>query len=246
MASSPITSWQIDEEIKETVTDFIFLGSKITTDGDQRHEIKMLAAWKKNLYKLREHFKKQRNYFANKGPTSQSYGFSSGHVWMWELDHKESWELKNRCFWTVVLEKILESPLDCKENQPVHPKGDQSWAFIGRTDVERETPILWPPGAKNCLIWKDPDSGNDWKKEEKGMAEDELDGITNSMDMSFSKSESWWWTGKPGAASMVLQTVRHDWATFTDRLLIPLHLTSDYLYPKSRPSVLFISFPPSA
>ena len=102
---------------------------------------------------------------------------------MWELDHKESWELKNWCFWTVVLEKTLESPLDCKENQPVHPKGDQSWVFIGRTDVEGETPILWPPGAKNCLIWKDPDSGNDWKKEEKGMTEDELDGITNSMDM---------------------------------------------------------------
>ena len=109
-----------------------------------------------------------------KGPSSQSYGFSSSHAWMWEL--KESWAQKNWCFWTVVLEKTLESPLDCKEIHPVHPKGDQSWVFIGRTDAEAETPILWPPDAKNWLIWKDPDAGKDWGQEEKGTTEEEMVG----------------------------------------------------------------------
>ena len=112
----------------------------------------------------------------NKGLSSQGYGFSSGHVWMWELDYKESWAQKNWCFWTVVLEKTLESPLDCKEIQPVHPKGDQSWVFIGRTDVEAEIPILWPPHAKSWLIWKDLDAGKDWRQEEKGITEDEMVG----------------------------------------------------------------------
>ena len=115
-------------------------------------------------------------HFAVKGLSSHGYGFSSGHEWMWELDYKESWALKNCCFWTVVLEKTLESPLDCKEIQPVHPKVDQFWVFIGRTDVEAETPILWPPDAKNWLIWKDPDAGNDWKREEKGTTEEEMVG----------------------------------------------------------------------
>ena len=118
--------------------------------------------------------KKQRHYFVNKGPSSQGYGFSSGHVWMSELDYKESWALKNWCFWIVVLEKILESPLDCEEIQPVHPKGNQFWVFIRRTDVEAETPILWPPDAKSCLIWKDLDAGKDWGQEEKGTTEDEM------------------------------------------------------------------------
>ena len=126
--------------------------------------------------KLWQHIKKQRHYFVNKGPSSQGYSFSSGHVWMWELDYKESWAWKNWCFWTVVLEKTLESPLDCKEIQPVHLKGDESWVFIGRTDVEAETPILWPPDTKNWLIWKDPDAGKDWGQEEKGMTEDEMVG----------------------------------------------------------------------
>ena len=107
----------------------------------------------------RQHIKKQKHYFANKGLSSQSYGFPSSHVWMWELDHKEGWALKNWCIWTVVLEKIPESPLGCKEIQPVHPKGNQSWIFIGRTNAEAETPILWPPDANNWLIWKDPDAG---------------------------------------------------------------------------------------
>ena len=126
-------------------------------------KLKTLAPWKKSYDQPRQHIKKQRHYFANKGPSNQSYGFSSSHVWMWELDYKEGWSLKNLCFWTVVLDDILESPLDFKEIQPVHPKGNQSWIFIGRTDAEAETPILWPPDAKNWLIWKDPDAGKDWR-----------------------------------------------------------------------------------
>ena len=126
--------------------------------------------------------------WANKGPSSQSYGFSSSHVWMWELDYKECWEPKNWWFWTVVLEKTLESPLDWKEIQLVNYKGNQSWIFIGRTDAEAETPILWPPDRKNWLIWKDPDAGNDWRWQEKGRQRMRwLDDITDSMDMSLSK-----------------------------------------------------------
>ena len=146
------------------------------TDGDSCHEIKRhLLLGRKVITKLDSILKKQRHYFANKGPSSQSYGFSS-HVWLWELDYKESWVPKNWCFWTVVLEKTLESPLDCKEIQPGNPKGDQSWIFIGRTDAEAETPILWPPDAKSWLIGKDPDAGKDWRQKEKGMTEDEMVG----------------------------------------------------------------------
>ena len=136
----------------------------------------MLAPWKKSYEQLRQLIKKQRHYFANKGPSSQSYGFSSSHVWMWELDYKESWALKNWCFWIVMLEKTLESPLDCKEIQPVNPKGNQSWIFIGRTDAEAETPILLPPDVKNWLIWKDPDPGKYWRQEEMGTTEVEMVG----------------------------------------------------------------------
>ena len=124
----------------------------------------------------RWHIKKTETYFVNKGPSRQDYGFSSTHVWMWELDYKESWVPKNWCFWTVVLEKTLESPLDCREIQQVHPKGDQSWVFIGRTDVKAETSVLWPPDMKIWLIWKDPDAGKDWREAEKGMTEDEMVG----------------------------------------------------------------------
>ena len=139
-------------------------------------KLKDTCSLEKSYEQPRQHIKKQRHYFANKGPSSQSYGFSSGHAWMWELDCEESWAPKNWCFRTVVLEKILESPLDCKEIQSVHPKGNQSWIFIGRTDAEAETPILWPPDAKSWLIWKDPDAGKDWGQEEKGMTEDEMIG----------------------------------------------------------------------
>ena len=138
--------------------------------------------WKESYIQPRQHIKKQRHYVANKSPSSQGYSFSSGRVWMWELDNKESWVLKNWCFWTVVLEKILESPLDCKEIQPVLPKGDQSWVFIGRTDAEAETPILWLPDAKSWLIWKDPDAGKDWWQEEKGMRKDEMAGWHHQLN----------------------------------------------------------------
>ena len=130
--------------------------------------------WKESNDQLRQHIKKQRHYFANKGPFGQGYGFTSSHVWVLELDCKESWELKNWCFWAVVLEKTLESPLDCEAIQPVNPKGNQSWIIFGRTDAEVETPILWPSDAKNWFIGKDPDAGKDWKQEEKGMTEDEM------------------------------------------------------------------------
>ena len=145
-------------------------------------KLKTLAPWKKSYDQPRQHIKKQRYHFANKGPSSQSYGFSSSHVWMWELDYKESWASKNWCFWTVVLEKTLESPLDCKEIQPIHSKGNQSWVFIGRTYVEAETPILWPHDVKNWLTRKDPDAGINWRWEEKGMTEDEMVGWHHWLD----------------------------------------------------------------
>ena len=139
-------------------------GYKITADGDCSHEIKrLLTPLEKSYEQPRQHVKKQRHYFANKGLSSQSYGLSSSHVWKWELDYKESWTQNNWCFWTVVLEKTLESLLDCKEIQLVHPKGNQPWVFIGRTDVEAETSILWPPDEKNWLTGKDPDAGKDWR-----------------------------------------------------------------------------------
>ena len=126
-------------------------------------KLKDTAPLKKSCNQPRQHIKKQGHYFANKSPSSQSCGFSGSHVWMWELDYKASWAVKNWCFWTVVLEKTLESPLDCKEIQPVHPKGNQSWIFIGRTDAEAESPILWLPDVKTWLIGKDPDAGKDWR-----------------------------------------------------------------------------------
>ena len=138
--------------------------------------MKTLTPWKESYDQPREHIQKQRHYFANKGPASHGYGFSSGHVWMWELDCEESWALKNWCFWTVVLGKTLESPLDCKRIQPVHSEGDQPWDFFGGNDAEAETPVLWPPHAKSWLIEKDSDAGKDWGQEEKGMTEDEMAG----------------------------------------------------------------------
>ena len=129
----------------------------------------------------RQYIKKQRHYFANKSPSSQGYGFSSSHLWMWELDYKETWVLKNWSFWTVVLDKTFENPLDYKEIQPVHPKADQSWVFIGRTHVEAETLILWPHDVKGWLIWKDPDAGKDWGQE-KGTTEDEMVGWHHQLN----------------------------------------------------------------
>ena len=147
-----IISWQIDGETVETVADFIFLGPQITADGDCSHEIKRCLLLGRKVMTNLDSILKIRDYFANKDPSSQSYGFSSSHVWMWELDYKESWVLKNWCFWTVVLEKTLETPSDCKEIQSVHPKGNQSWIFICRTVGEAETPILWPRDTKKSGI----------------------------------------------------------------------------------------------
>ena len=159
-------------------TDFIFLGSKITADGDCSHEIKRrLLLGRKVMTNLDSLLKSRDITLPTKVHFSQCYGFSSGHVWMWELDCEEGWAPKNWCFWTVVLEKTLESPLDCKEIQPVHSK-DQSWVFIGRTDAKAETPVLWPPHEKSWLIGKDSDAGRDWGQEEKGTTEDEMAGWT--------------------------------------------------------------------
>ena len=169
-------------------TDRLYLGgSKITADGDCSHEIKMLAPWKKSCDQPRQHIKKQRHYFANKGLSSQSYGFSSSHVRMWEWDHKESWVPKNWCFWTVVMEKTLESPLDCKEIQPVHLKGDQSWVFIGRTYVEAETPILGHLMQKTDSLEKTLMLGKIKGRRRGWQRMRWLDGITDWINMSLSK-----------------------------------------------------------
>ena len=191
----------------ETVTDFIFLGSKTTENGDCSHEINTLAPWKKSYDQPRQRIKKQRHYFANKGPSSQSYGFYSSHVWMCELDHKQGWVSKNWCSLTVVLEKTLQSPLDSKEIQPVNPKGNRSWIFIGRTDAEAEAPILWP-------IWKEPDSGKDWRQEEKQQQKMTwLDDITDSMDMSLDKLREMVKVREPWPAVVHEITKRQDLAT---------------------------------
>ena len=142
----------------------------------------MLAPWKKSYDQPRQHIKRQRYYFANKGLSSQRYGFPSSHVWMWEWDYEESRTLKNWCFWTVVLEKTLESSLDCKEIQPVHPKGNHPWMFIWRTEAEAEILILWLPDTKNWLIGKDPDGGKDWRQKGKGTTEDEMFGWHHQLN----------------------------------------------------------------
>ena len=160
----------------ETVSDFIFLDSKITADGDCIHEIKRRLLLGRKVMTNLDSKLKSRDIICQQRSILSRLWFSNSHVWMWELIYKESWAPKNWCFWTAVLEKTLENPLDCKDRQPVHPKGDQSWVFIGRTDAGAETPILWPPDAKSWLIWKDPDAGKDWRWEEKGTTDDEMVG----------------------------------------------------------------------
>ena len=174
MSSGHITSWQIDGETVVTVSHFIFLGSKITADGDCSHEIKRRLLLGGKVTTNLNRIWKSRDITLSAKVCLVNYGFSSGHVWMWELDYKESWVPKYWCFWTVVLEKTLENPLDSKKIQSIHPKENQFWIFIGRTDAEAEIPILWAPNAKSWLIWNDPDAGKDWGQEEKGTTEDEM------------------------------------------------------------------------
>ena len=181
----------------------------------------MLAPWKKSYEKHRQHIKKQRHHFADKGQYSQSYGFSNSHVWIWELDYKEGWLSKNWCFQTIVLEKTLENPLDTKEIKQVHPKGNQSCIFTGRTDAEVETSIFWPPDAKNQLTGKDPDAGKDWRREEKEARKDKM--VTDSMDMNLSKFQEI--VKDRGAWHAAVHGITKSWtrfsnwtiATFSDR-----------------------------
>ena len=186
VVSSPIISWQIDVEMMETVTDFIFLGYKITADGDCSHEIKRrLFLGRKAMTKLDSIFKKQKHYFANKGSSIQSYGFSSSYVWMRELDYKESWTLKNWWFWTVLLEKTLESPLDCKEIQPANPKGNQSWIFIQlKLKLQYSGHLMWRIDSFKKTLMLGKIEGGRRKRQQKMRW---LDGITDSMDMTLSK-----------------------------------------------------------
>ena len=210
MASSAVISLQIDGETMETVRDFILGGPQITADGDCSHEIKRcLHLWRKAMTNLES----RDITLSTKVHLVKAMCFPVVMIRCESWTIKKSWASKNWCFWTVVLEKTLESPLDCKEIQPVHPKGDQSWVFIGRTDAEAETPILWPPDVKNWLIWKDPDAGKDWRQEEKGKTG--WDGwIASSTWWTRASSESQWWTRKPAVLqSMGLQRVRHDWAS---------------------------------
>ena len=156
MGSSPITSWHINGETMETVTAFILGAPKSLRMVTAAMKLKDTCFLEERLWQARQHIKRQRHYFADKGLYSQSYDFSNSHVRMWELDHKEGWVLKNWCFWTVVLEKTLESPLDCREIQPVSSEGNPPWILVGRTDGEAEALILWPPDVKSQLIRKDP------------------------------------------------------------------------------------------
>ena len=175
MSSGPITSWEIDGETVETVTDYILGGSKITADGDCSQEIKT-SLGRKVMTNLDRIIKSRDITLPTKVCLVKAMIFPAVMYGCESWTIEKSWVPKNWCFWTVVLGKTLESPLDCKEIQPVHPKGNQSWIFIGRTDVEAETSILWPSDGKNWLIWKDPDAGKDWRREEKGTTEDEMVG----------------------------------------------------------------------
>ena len=202
------------------------LGFEITADGVCSHEIKTLVPWKKSYDKPRQ----QRHYFADKCLSSQSYGFSSSHVEMWVLDHKEGWASKNWWFWTVVLEKTLESPLDCKETKPVNPKGNQSWIFIRRTDAEAEYPVLWPSDAKSRLIRKDPDAGERLKAGAEGDDRGRYGWMASSTQWTWvwAGSGGWWRAGKSSVLqSMGSQRVLHNWATEQLLLVYSSQLTHE-------------------
>ena len=190
----------------------LFWGSKITADGDCSHEIKgCLLLGRKVMINLDSKLKSRNITLLTKVCLVKAMVFP---IVMYGCK-KDNWVLKNWYFWTVVLEKALESPLDCKEIQPVHPKGNQSWIFIGRTNAEAEASILWPPNVKNWLIGKDPNAGKDWGWEEKGTTEDEMVWWHHQLyGHEFEQALSWWWTGRPGMLqSMGSWRVRHSWAT---------------------------------
>ena len=225
MASGPISSWQIDGETVETVSDFICWGSKISADGDCSHEIKRrLLLGRKVMTNLDSILKRRDITLSTKVHLVKTMVFPVVMYGCESWTCKESWAPKNWCFWTVVLEKTLESPLDYKEIQPVHPKGDQSWVFIGRTDVEAETPVLWPPDAKSWLIWKDPDPEKDWGQENKGKTEDEMVRWHNQLN-----GHGFGWTpgvddGQEGLACCCSwghkesDTWLNDWTDWTDKV----------------------------
>ena len=234
MASGPITSWQIVGETMEIVRDLIVLGSKITADVDCSHEIKRhLLLGRKAMTSLGRMLKSRGITLPTKVHLVKAMVFPEVMYGMWELDYKESWVLKNWCFWTVVLEKMLESPLDCKEIQPLHPKGNQSWIFIGRTDAEAETPTLWPPDAKNWLTRKDLYVGKGWRRE-KGPTEDEMVGWHHQ----FNGHEFGWTLGVGDAQGGLVcccpwvaesRTWLSDWTELMGGLLVP---TSSYVLPQ--------------
>ena len=215
---------------KERVTDFIFLGSKVTVNDDSTTQLKDAFSWEEKYDKPRLCIKKQRHHFVDKGPSSQSYGTSSSHVWMWELGHLEVWGPKNWCFWTVVLEKTLESLLVCKEIKPVHPQVNQPWIFIRKTDAE--APILWPSDVKRP-----------WCRERLRIGGEEGDrgwdgwmALLTQWTWVWANSGRWWRTGKHGMLqSMGSQRVGHDLAikwqwplpwTLSVKLLISTFLSS--------------------
>ena len=204
----------------ETMADYIFLGSKITVDSDCSHEIKRcLLLRKKAMTNLDSILKSRDITLPTKVCPVKAMVFSSSHVWMCELDHKESWAPKDWCFWIVVMEKTLESSLDCKEIQPVNPKGNQSWIFIGRTGAEAEILTFWPPDVKNWLIGKDPDVGKDWRQE-KGTTEDEIVGCHYQLDGHEFEQAPGFGDGQGLLQSTGLQRVGHNWATKLNWLAI--------------------------
>ena len=218
MESDPITSWQIDGEMMETVTEFILGGFQINhCRWWLSHEIKRcLLLERKAMTNLKSILKSRDITLSTKISLVKAMAFPSSHAWMWELDYKESWEWKNWCFLTVVLEKTLESPMGFKEIQPVHPKGNQSWIFIGRTDAEAETPILWPPDVKELTHWQRPwclerrKAG--WEGDDRGR--DDWMALPIQWTWVWVSSGSWWWTGKAGTPQSIgSQRVRHNWAT---------------------------------
>ena len=215
VASSPNPSWQkMGKRWKQWQTLYSW-APKITEVCDFSHEIKRhLLLGRKTMTNLDRILEKQRHYFAHKSLYSQRYGFSNSHVWIWDLDNNKGWALKNWCFWTVILEETLKSPLDFKKFKAVNPEGNQPWVFTGRSDAEAEAPLLWPPDARNWLLRKDPDAGKDWRQggERDDRGRDGWMTSPTQWTWVWVSSGKWWMTGKSGVLqSMGSQRVGHDW-----------------------------------